>query len=168
MVTPGLVGAGAALPMAGNLLGSAEQVKLNTTAFDERGGNIARYHAQIRENSQNYLDGVKLDDGTTNVKGVYEINREFADNMSDQTRIYTDRTAGAINAGAAIQRDGIEREATMGLEANRVRFDAQIEAAGITRDASFKAADMHAQEALIRAAGSVISHEIKNALSQRY
>jgi hypothetical protein len=49
-----------------------------------------------------------------------------------------------------------------------VRFEAQIEAAGITRDAALKAADMHAHEALIRAAGSVISHGIKDALSQRY
>jgi hypothetical protein len=148
--------------VVGTIFGASDQVKANNQALSDRGGNLDRYHEQIRQNSKNYLNGVG------DVKGVFEINQEFADGMSEQTRLYTSRTEEAINAGAAIQMKGISDEANMGLEANRVRFEAQIEASGITRDASFKAADMHMEEALIRAAGSVISHEIKNALSQKY
>ena len=88
---------GAAIPIAGSIYSSSQQMDANNKALEDRGNNIPRYHNQIRENSKNYLNGVKLDDGATVEKGVFQINEEYAGKMEGATREYTQRAADAIN-----------------------------------------------------------------------
>jgi hypothetical protein len=159
---------GAGLPIIGSIFGGAQQIDANNQAMDSRGNNIGRYHYQIRENSKNYLNGVKLDDGRMVEKGVFQINDEYAGKMEGATGEYTQRAAGAINSGASIQRDGINRGAEMERQAAGVRYDAQIEAACINLGAAIEGARLHAMESVIRTLGGKIARDIEGGMVLRY
>lgn len=154
--------------MTGSIYGGALQLDAINNALDERGGNIRGHHHQIRENSKNFLNGVQNYKGETHVKGVFEVNEDFAKNMSGATRDYTRGTAGAINSGAAIQRGGIIRGAEMESEAAGIRSKAQINAAETTLRAGLEAANLRATQFVLSHVASKVARDIEKGIEMRF
>jgi len=88
--------------------------------------------------------------------------------MEGATRDYTRRAAGAINSGAAIQRDGINRGSEMELQAADARYNAQIQGAEISRDAAIGAANMRAMGQVWSALMSRVARDIEKNMEMRF
>jgi Domain of unknown function (DUF4158) len=65
-------------------------------------------------------------------------------------------------------RAAINRGADMERHASVVRYDAQIEAAGITRGAAIEANRIHMMESVVRTVGSKIAKDIEGGMVLRY
>src|SRR5262249_1073284 len=73
-----------------------------------------------------------------------------------------------VNHSADAQLTGIRQGAELEMQANQTRYDAQTEAAGITRGGAITAARLHAEEQITRAIGSKLARDIENAMTLRY
>jgi hypothetical protein len=155
--------AGAAGAAAGNVLqlgGAAIKNKILTdallTATKERVDNISVTNKNNQEAQDLYLGATRA----TNKEYAYETGKAAYDTAEDAKR--------SINSGAAVQISAINRGTEMEKEANKIRYDAQVEAAGITRTASIKAADLHITEAIGRNLFSKIARNIEEGMVLRY
>jgi hypothetical protein len=81
---------------------------------------------------------------------------------------YTQRAASAINNGATIQRDGINRGSTMELEAAQIRYDPQMQAANISRDAAIGDVNMRAMGQIWSAMTSKVMRDIEKNMEMRF
>jgi hypothetical protein len=91
-----------------------------------------------------------------------------ATSMINTVNAATTQIVGGINTSSNMQLAGVRQETEMGLQANQARYDAQTQAAGITRGASIEAARLHVEEQLTRAIGGKLARDIENAMTLRY
>jgi predicted transporter len=154
---------GAAGAAAGNVLqlgGATIKNKILTdallTATKERFDNIGATNRNNQEAQKLYLGATRA----TNKEYAYETGKAAYDTAEDAKR--------SINSGAAVQIGAINRGTEMEKEANKIRYDAQVEAAGITRTASIKVADLHITEAIARNLFSKIARDIEGSMVLRY
>ena len=124
-------------------------------------------YTEREQNINNFMDGM-----TQNQEAYAEhmntITETKATSMINTVNEATTQIVGGINTSSNMQLAGVRQEAEMGLQANQARYDAQTQAAGITRGASIEAARLHVEEQLTRAIGGKLARDIENAMTLRY
>ncbi|HKX26994.1 MAG TPA: hypothetical protein VJ302_04795, partial [Blastocatellia bacterium] len=76
--------------------------------------------------------------------------------------------AGGVNNAVAIQTRAAQQVLRMEQEGNRIRFDGQTEAAAITRDAGFSAAQLRYYQHLSETLGRSAARGIEKSIEMRY
>lgn len=79
------------------------------------------------------------------------------------------QAAGGVNRGAAaMQIGGINHGTAVELQGNKVRFDSQVKAADISRQAAIHAAMLQALSSVMSTVGRAIAKDIEHSMAQRY
>ena len=147
---------GAVIQMGGSAYKTDAQMSAAVKAMHERLANIKDTNEAYSKTLDDYFGATE------------QTNRTLAKETGEAAYMTADDSAKAIRQGAAIKIGAVNQSTRMELEANQIRFDEQVRAAGITRTAAFQTADLHAQEMLIKVVGSSIASEIKNGMVLRY
>jgi hypothetical protein len=128
----------------------------------------------LEQGYNQHLENFKLyqkeigDSRNTFLQDSYKVNEDYAKAMEGATRDYTQHAAGAINSGAAIQRDGINRGSDMELKAAEARSESQMEAARISRDAAIGAVNMRAMGQVWSSVMSKAARDIEKSMEMRF
>lgn len=128
----------------------------------------------LEQGFNKHLENFKLyqkeigDSRNTYLQDSYKVSEDYAKAMEGATRGYTERTAGAINSGAVIQRDGINRGAEMELRGADVRYEAQMDAARISLDAAIGAVSMRAMGQVWSSVMSRVARDIEKSMEMRF
>jgi hypothetical protein len=95
-------------------------------------------------------------------------NQQYAKDLSGAANTSASQSAGAVTRGSAIQVSAVNRSTAMELQGNQVRYDAQVQAADITREAAIESARLHAMERVLSAVGNKIARDIERGMEMRF
>ena len=102
------------------------------------------------------------------VEKMTENYKQYAAGQTSAASEAAAQAAGGMNRGAAIQMGAINRGTGMEIEGNKTRYDSQLKAAEITRQAATEAARLQALSAVISRVGRKIAHDIEKGMEMRY
>ncbi len=95
-----------------------------------------------------------------------QYHKEYAAGQTAAANASAGQAAGGVNRGAAVQIGGINRGTGMEMQGNKVRFDSQVKASDITRDAAVQAAKLHALSNVMSRVVSKIAQEIEQGMAK--
>ncbi len=122
---------------------------------------------QRYQNLRTYEGDMKLNQDI-NAADVKLASNNNAIELIDAAKLSARQTEVGINHSAAVQISGINRGAGMELQANQIRYDGHVKAAGITRAAAIEVARLHAMERVFTAVSRKIGHEIEEGMRMRH
>jgi hypothetical protein len=124
-------------------------------------------------NTQKYLDTVN---GTPEKPGLHDVYRDFT--IRNQKEFAKDQLA-TIDVSRDFARDGVNAAVGMQIgtangvyrvetQANQARFDAQMDAAKITRNAGIEAANFRAMQHVLSQVSSKVARDIEKNIEMRF
>ena len=160
-------GAGGAAGPIGPAIAMTAQVAGPAVGLWWQKGALEKGFEQHLNNFKGYTKAIG-DSRNTYLQDSYKVSEDYAKAMEGATYAYTGHTAGAINSGAVIQRDGINRGAEMELRGADVRYEAQMDAARISRDAAIGAVNMRAMGQVWSSVMSRVARDIEKSMEMRF
>jgi hypothetical protein len=160
-------GAAGAAGTVGTAIATTGQVAGPVVGLWWQKGALEQGYNQHLKNFEGYTKAIG-DSRNTYLQDSYKVNEDYAKAMEGATRDYTRHAAGAINSGAAIQRGGITHGSEMELRGADVRYEAQMDAARISRDAAIGAVNMRAMGQVWSSVMSKVARDIEKSMEMRF
>lgn len=157
--------AGAAIEVLGGAAGLHQQYQ--SIQSRARGQQVALDTATDKQitNRQEAATG-HYDNQNVYLQQMTKNHQEYAAGQTAAANASAAQAAGGVNRGAGIQIGGINRGTGMELQGNKVRFDAQVTASNVTRDAAIQAAKLQALSNMMSTVGRKIGQEIEQGMSK--
>jgi hypothetical protein len=99
---------------------------------------------------------------------MYVANADFATAQSKVASASASEASRGVNDAYRINLNTAHRVYDVESEANQTRFDAQIKAAGITRNSGLQAANLRAMNHVISQVAGKVTRDIEKAIEMRF